>query len=250
MKGLAAVLLFVGGCASFATKTPVLTGQNECAFKATITKTVEMGYLLYLPKDYAGSTEKYPLILFLHGAGERGNNLTLVKTHGPPMLAALGKEFPFIIVSPQCPEEEWWSSECLVMLLDEVASRYRVDKDRVYVTGLSMGGFGTWDLAIKYPERFAAIAPICGGGNPKKVGGIKDLPTWVFHGAKDQTVPVSKSQEMVDALKKAGSDVKFTVYPEADHNSWTVTYDNPELYEWFLQHHRKSNGGAKKGRSE
>jgi predicted peptidase len=130
----------------------------------------------------------------------------------------------------------------LSALLDNLAARYRVDQDRVYVTGLSMGGFGAWQLAVDYPARFAAIAPVCGKGEPAKAQLIKDLPIWVFHGAKDPVVPVSNSQDMVDALKKCGSDVKLTIYPEALHDSWTETYNNPELYNWFLQHKR---GGAK-----
>jgi predicted peptidase len=121
-------------------------------------------------------------------------------------------------------------------LLDDLVSRYRIDKQRIYVTGLSLGGFGTWSLAAAYPDRFAAIAPICGGGNPEDAASIAHLPVWVFHGAKDKVVSIEKSEEMVAALKKVGSDVKFTVYPDAGHNSWTATYENPELYEWFLEH--------------
>jgi predicted peptidase len=102
-----------------------------------------------------------------------------------------------------------------------------------------MGGYGTWSLATEYPERFAAIAPICGGGDPKKAHLLKDMPVWVFHGAKDTVVPPERSEEMVNALKEAGGNVQYTVYPEADHDSWTETYNNPKLYEWFLKHKRK-----------
>jgi predicted peptidase len=126
----------------------------------------------------------------------------------------------------------------VIALLDEVQSKYKVDPDRVYLTGLSMGGFGTWETATQYPERFAAIVPICGGGRPYTVARLKNLPTWVFHGEKDNVVPIKRSEEMVDALKKAGGDVKFTRYPEAGHDSWTETYNNPELYDWFLKHTR------------
>ena len=124
-------------------------------------------------------------------------------------------------------------------LVDDVLARHKAaDPDRVYLTGLSMGGFGTWETATEYPERFAAIAPICGGGRPYTAARLKKLPTWVFHGEKDPVVPIKRSEEMVDALKKAGGDVKFTRYPEAGHDSWTETYNNPELYEWFLKHQR------------
>jgi predicted peptidase len=174
-------------------------------------------------------------MLFLHGAGERGEDLEKVKVHGPPKLIEQGKDFPFIVISPQCPEDQWWSITDLDVLLDEIIGEYKVDTDRIYVTGLSMGGFATWDLAIKYPNRFAAIAPVCGGGNSRLVSTLKELPVWVFHGAKDNVVPLKSSQEMVDALEKADGEVKFTIYPEATHDSWTETYNNPELYEWFLQ---------------
>src|SRR6185312_8308672 len=120
-------------------------------------------YLIYQPADY-DKQDKWPLLLFLHGAGERGDDLELVKKHGPPKLAAEGKDFPFIVVSPQCPKDRWWEPIELVALLDDIGSKYKVDADRIYVTGLSMGGFGTWRLAFYAPDRFAAIAPICGGG--------------------------------------------------------------------------------------
>jgi predicted peptidase len=141
-------------------------------------------------------------------------------------------------LSPQCPEDQWWAVPDLDILLNDISENYNVDTNRIYVTGLSMGGFGTWNLAIKYPDRFAAIAPVCGGSNPFLAKNLKDTPAWVFHGAKDKVVPLHRSQEMVDALEKAGGNVKFTVYPDATHDSWTETYNNPELYEWFLKQKR------------
>jgi len=207
-------------------------------YQAEIRKTVQANYLLYIPPGYGKQGEEWPLILFLHGAGERGDDVEKVKIHGPAKLAGEGKDFPFIILSPQCPEEGWWPTDFVMPLLDEVVRRQAVDEDRIYLTGLSMGGFGTWALAIEHPERFAAIAPICGGGDPKRVSRIKHVPVWVFHGAKDEVVPMEKSEVMVKALEEAGGDVKFTVYPEATHDSWTETYNNPELYEWFLSHRR------------
>jgi len=198
---------------------------------------IELKYLVYLPKDYPVSEDtKWPLILFLHGAGGRGDNLDSLKKHGPPKLVEEGKDFRFILVYPQCPLGQWWSSELLNQLLDEVIGKYRIDQERIYITGLSMGGFGTWDLASKYPDRFAAIAPICGGSHPELAWNIRHIPAWVFHGAKDEVVSVGLSEVMVKAMKKYNPEVKFTVYPEAYHDSWTETYNNPELYEWFLQH--------------
>jgi len=199
----------------------------------------KLPHLLFLPDDYAKDDQKrWPLILFLHGAGERGDNLEMVKVHGPPKIVQTRKDFPFIVVSPQCRPNEWWSPIELLALLDDVCAKYRVDQDRIYLTGLSMGGFGTWQLAIRNPERFAAIAPICGGGDPDDVDPIRNLPTWIFHGGKDPLVPVKRSDEMADALKKTGGRVRYTVYPDAGHDSWTDTYANQNLYDWFLKQRR------------
>lgn len=202
---------------------------------------VEMDYLLYLPEGYE-EKESWPLVLFLHGAGERGDDLELVKKHGPPKLISQGKQFPFIVVSPQCRPGVWWEPTELTALLDQVVKEHKVDKDRVCVTGLSMGGFGTWRLAAYTPDRFAAIAPICGGGEPFWARTIHHIPTWVFHGAKDSVVPLERSEEMVEALKRAKAEPKLTVYPEAGHDSWTESYDNPKLYEWLLSHRRSDSG--------
>lgn len=195
-------------------------------------------YLLYIP-DEVPESGAYPLLLFLHGAGERGDDLEMVKKHGPPSLVDAQKDFPFVLVSPQCPRNSWWDSRELLRLLDQVESKVPIDPDRVYVTGLSMGGFGTWALAMEAPRRFAAIMPICGGGDLERVERIKHIPVWVFHGAKDPVVPVQRSDDMVNALKELGADVKYTRYPEANHDSWTETYANPEVYEWILSHKRK-----------
>ncbi len=198
---------------------------------------VRLNYLLYLPPDY-DKQSAWPLVLFLHGAGERGSNLELVKRHGPPKLVEQGKDFPFILVSPQCPAGKWWYPMELSALLDEIVERYKVDPDRIYVTGLSMGGFGTWSLAAYSPERFAAIVPICGGGEVLLANKYVHLPVWAFHGAKDSVVPLRRSQEMVEAINRAGGHARLTVYPNAGHDSWTATYDNPEVYQWLLKQRR------------
>ena len=214
--------------------------QEEKSFEREITIKVKMKYLLFLPEGYEGDKEKrWPLMLFLHGAGESGDDLAKVKAHGPPKLVESKKDFPFVVVSPQSPGRGW-NPDTLFALIEDIKKSYRVDADRVYLTGLSMGGYGSWALSAAHPEVFAAIAPICGGGNPKDASKIKDLPIWVFHGAKDSTVPLARSEEMVKALKEAGAgEVKFTVYPEAGHDSWTETYNNAELYKWLLGHTRK-----------
>jgi predicted peptidase len=201
--------------------------------------TVRLNYLLFLPEGYSAAGEKkWPLMLFLHGAGERGSDINKVKAHGPPKIVEKRKDFPFIVISPQCPANSWWRPYELAALLDEIEGKYNVDKDRIYLTGLSMGGYGTWDLVSQYPQRFAAIAPICGGGNPAQARRLKDVPIWVFHGDADRVVPVALSDGMVEALKKAGADVKYTRYEGIDHDSWTKTYANEELYQWMLSHKR------------
>lgn len=202
-----------------------------------ITRTGSYNYLLFLPKVY--ETQQWPMILFLHGAGERGSDLEYVKRHGVARIVEEQEDFPFLVASPQCPRGQYWSVPLLNALLDEVIDTYCVDPDRVYLTGISMGGYGTWRLAAAQPHQFAAIAPICGGGNPVEACNLKDLTVWAFHGARDTVVPLSESEEMVEALKACGGNVKFTVYPEADHDSWTQTYNNPVLYDWFLQHRQK-----------
>jgi predicted peptidase len=229
--------------------------QTSQQFKQKISRTLSAQYLLFLPKGYnARGPQRWPLLLFLHGAGERGADLQRVKVHGPPKILKKQPDFPFILVSPQCPDGEVWSDEVVLGLLDQVQKKYKVDPTRVYLTGLSMGGFGTWSLGTKYPERFAAIAPICGGGEPlgvllasrTKVAALKSLGVWAFHGAKDPVVDVTESERMVNALKKAGvTDVTFTIYPEAQHDSWTETYENPKLYSWLLEHQRREAGSKK-----
>jgi predicted peptidase len=242
---LATVVPSTAPAASAQAPTPMQTAHT---FKTRLSRTVSLNYLLFLPQDYSRRrTQRWPLILFLHGAGERGTDLAKVKIHGPPKLVANRPDFPFILVSPQCPEHEIWDPDSLVALLDHVLGRYRVDPSRVYLTGLSMGGYGTWALGVRYPERFAAIAPICGGGDvlPVHLGpnernpALRTLAVWAFHGAKDPVVPLSESERMVEALRKAGcAEVNLTVYPEAGHDAWTETYANPQLYDWFLKHQR------------
>ncbi|MCA8996263.1 MAG: prolyl oligopeptidase family serine peptidase, partial [Planctomycetaceae bacterium] len=198
------------------------SGTQQAA-RLDVLVPIRLNYLLYLPKNYEDQ-EQWPLLLFLHGSGERGDDLELVKKHGPPKLIASGMDFPFIVVSPQCPQDRRWEPIELVALLDNLSARYKVDTDRIYVTGLSMGGFGTWELASFAPNKLAAVAPICGGGEKYWVKAYAHLPVWVFHGAKDTAVPLERSQVLVDELKKLGADPKFTIYPDAAHDSWTESY--------------------------
>ncbi|MEA3368586.1 MAG: prolyl oligopeptidase family serine peptidase [Planctomycetota bacterium] len=240
---LAAAALCAAAASAAQPNADVRTGQHPQTLQTDATKAGEIRYLLYVPEAYPESKQRWPLVLFLHGAGERGDDLEKVKVHGPPKLVGKGKALPFLCVSPQCPKGGWWDRPDqvagLVALLDHLQKTLRVDPDRVYLTGLSMGGFGTWALAMKEPKRFAAIAPICGKGDPSKAERIAHLPTWVFHGGKDRVVPTRHSEEMVEALKAAGGDPKLTVYPDAGHDSWTRTYENPEFWKWLLAQRRK-----------
>lgn len=181
----------------------------------------------------------WPLILFLHGVGERGNDLDRVARVGPPRVARQWPYFPFAVAAPQCGSGESWSIPRLVAFLDGVLSAQPLDADRIYLTGLSMGGYGVWALAAEHPHRFAAAAPVCGGGEPNKAGRLQRLPVWAFHGAKDPVVPLRASKEMVDALQRIDAPVRLTVYPGVGHDSWTRTYADWELYEWFLAHRRQ-----------
>ena len=200
-----------------------------------------LSYWLFIPTDVsARSKNGFPLLLFLHGGGERGN-VNSVKVHGPPMLLETGRAgtWPFITVSPSCPSGATWSASQLLNLLDEAAAWLPVDEDRVYVTGVSMGGHGTWDMLLADPDRFAAAAPICGWSDPSRASLLVDLPIWVFHGDADTQVNWRNSSNMVDAIRAAGgTKVEFTLYPGVGHNCWTTTYNNDALYAWLLNQSR------------
>ncbi|MCH4886221.1 phospholipase [Acidaminobacter sp. JC074] len=204
-------------------------------FEKEILKKVSLDYLLYLPDDY-DKKDEWPLILFLHGAGEVGDNLAYLKTQGLPKYLETNS-LDAIVVSPQCPRNTNWGMlmDELYELLKSIKASYKVNLNKVYLTGLSMGGYGTWTLAVKHPKEFAALVPICGGMVHKNsVEILKDMPVWVFHGAKDNVVPLEASKRLVDVLEECGGNVKFTVYPDLRHDSWTRTYNNPELYEWLF----------------
>lgn len=194
-------------------------------------------FLLFLPQSYGRDAgKKWPLIVFLHGSGERGDDITQVKKHGPPKTLDQQPDFPFVVVSPQTPAGTLWSSVSVHALLDQIVERVAVDRDRIYLTGLSLGGHATWNAAADRPERFAAIAPVCGAGEPARACALKGVPVWAFHGADDQVVSLAAQAAMVDALRACGGVVKFTIYPGVGHDAWSPTYANPALYEWFLQH--------------
>lgn len=252
MKNIHRILLFSTLTHNLcSTITPTTRAAEPLAPQVFDWQTARHGklpYLLYLPPGYeAQAAKKWPLMLFLHGAGERGNNVWQVAVHGPPKLIRQGTNFPFVVVAPQCPTGERWQTDALLRLLDDLTARHAVDTNRLYVTGLSMGGYGTWSLGLAAPGRFAAIAPICGGANMidallvgrEEAEAVRALPVWAFHGAKDPVVPMEESERLVNALQRmGGTEVKLTVYPEAQHDSWTETYDNPAFYQWLLSHER------------
>ena len=236
--------------------------HNTKEVRQVIEREVTLRYAEYLPAGYAGAGNEgahvarndnrngWPLVLFLHGAGERGDDLERVSYIGLTKRARNGDEFPFIIIAPQCPEYGWWDrlNEELEILLRHCIATYNVDTTRIYLTGLSMGGFGTWHFTVGYPHAFAAIAPICGGGDPRlgypaRIRSIAHVPVWAFHGDSDPVVPVKMSVDLVDELKAAGApDLHLTIYPDVAHDSWTAAYDNPELYRWMLA--RRNNAFA------
>ncbi|WP_373519241.1 prolyl oligopeptidase family serine peptidase [Pricia sp.] len=198
-------------------------------------------YYLYYPEDYEDVTDKkFPLLLFLHGGGESGDSLIKVRRNGPPKLIARGKKFPFLILAPQNPhKKKWWDTRAVKQLLDTIVANNRVDKSRIYLTGLSRGGGAAWEMAVQFPETFAAMAVVCGMTPVPYASWIdKNMPIWVFHGAEDKSIPVSESDEMVKKLREMGYDVRYTKYKGVGHNSWIQAYDTETLYEWFVKQKR------------
>ncbi|MDC0279010.1 alpha/beta hydrolase-fold protein [bacterium] len=205
----------------------------------------QLSHLLYLPEGYdENQATKWPLVLFLHGRGESNGPLSLVAKWGPPRFAQEGKSLPFILISPQCPRSGSWSDDKrqnqLDQLLKESCDSLNVDTTRIYLTGLSMGGYGSWTMAANHPEQFAAVIPICGGGDPSQASKLTKIPIWVFHGDRDNAVPIKKSISMVEAIQKNGGEsIRFTTLEHVGHNSWSSAYAMPELVQWMLQHKTK-----------
>lgn len=215
--------------------TVLLTYISSRAQQTSETFVQETKYLLSLPAGYDKDTsQRWPLVIFLHGSGESGSDLEKVKKHGPPKMVAAGHQFPFILVSPQSPAPVGWKDETIYQLLLSIKKNQRVDPDRIYLTGLSMGGAGTWSLAMKHPEEFAAIVPICGEGDTADVWKLRHMPIWCFQGAKDVNVLPIYSENLVKASRRYNPDVQFTLYPNLEHNSWDTTYNNENLYTWLL----------------
>jgi predicted peptidase len=215
----------------------------------------KLPYRLLTPLRYDHG-ERYPLVLFLHGAGERGNDNVAQLLHGVPEFVAPAKrkKYPCFLLAPQCPRHERWADwsarrqpempteplRLALAALEQMQKEYSVDADRIYVTGLSMGGFGTWDLVSRYPERFAAAVPICGGGDPAMASRLTQLPIWAFHGRRDLVVPARCSRTMIEALKQAGGQPRYTEFPRVGHASWVPAYKDSELFGWLFAQKRRS----------
>jgi len=236
---LIAVLL---SCATLRAGQPAPGLQVELTHRISDQQSVP--YLFYLPENFDSTSDrKWPVILFLHGRGESRGPLSIVAKWGPPRMARRGDKLPYILIAPQCPAASRWTDDDqqdgVIKLLDHISEKFPVDRSRVYLTGLSMGGYGSWKMAASHPDRFAAVSPICGRGNPGDAARLVDVPIWVFHGTEDDAVPYRHSAEMVEAIRKAGGKkVRFTTLQHVSHNSWSAAYATPELYQWFDKHRR------------
>ena len=218
------------------------TAPNLIDAEMETVTTETLSYYLYYPDDYETQPEKeFPILLFLHGGGESGDSLVAIKRNGPPKMIVEGKQFPFLILAPQNSHpKKWWNTRAVNQLLDSIVSTNRIDKKRIYLTGLSRGGGAAWEMAVQYPDKFAAMAVVCGMTPVPYADWIdKQMPIWVFHGEEDKSIPISESENMVDRLKSMGYDVKFTRYPGVGHNSWIQAYKTEELYHWFMEQERE-----------
>jgi predicted peptidase len=230
-RGATLVLAAVLACGCTAARTPALPAADSQTAEAC----GGMRCLLHLPAAYESRAD-WPVILFLHGAGERGRDVELVKREGLPHILETLPDFPFVVVSPQEEKDRRWTADRLAALLDDVASRYRVDRARVYATGLSSGAVAALELAIHHPERIAAVAAVTASEIPSGICAMKDVPVWIFHNAGDEHVPAGRAKRLARELESCGGDVELTVYPRDGHDAWTETYRRQDLYEWFLKH--------------
>ncbi|QAA32908.1 prolyl oligopeptidase family serine peptidase [Clostridium manihotivorum] len=206
------------------------------------TINISLDYLIYKPASY-DENKKWPLILSLHGSGERNKDIETVKQYGIHKILRENEDLPFLVVSPHCPKDESWEMQFKFLreLLDIVQKNYSIDSERIYLTGYSMGGYGTWNFAITNPELFAAIAPICGGAISlkKAVRYLKDTPIWVAHGDSDTIVDFEESKRIVDSLKDCNKNLIFKVYKNCDHEVCTKAYEDPELFPWLLKQRKR-----------
>ena len=280
---LSYIVLLTGSVLILKTSSIQASSEPQLLRKSftSLVSNTEREYWLYLPQGYNDSNEeKWPVIMFLHGGGERGEDINKVLKHGPIMEVYNGRELPFIIIAPQMPSmpideqraarerrtpsvktgrksmlrtvigvenkfgplgpPHGWNEieKDLIMILDNTLKNYRADSNRMYLTGLSYGGFGTWYMAIHHPDRWAAVAPICGAGDNYQVHKIGKTPVWLFQGGRDNVVPPEISLKTADILDAAGGNVRVTVHEDLSHDCWTRVYSGEDIYNWFLSHSR------------
>lgn len=200
--------------------------------------------LSYLARPPRAGSDPYPALIFLHGSGERGGPIERVLIHGPWRAGAAIPDFPFLLIAPHLPAGGRWSADQVLAVIDDAAARFPTDPDRIYLTGLSLGGHGAWETGLAAPERLAAIAPISGRGDPARACDAAGLPVWAFHGVADDIVAAADNQAMVDAVRACGGAPGLTLYPDVGHDAWTRTYDDPRLYEWLLSQRLSARAGA------
>jgi len=215
----------------------IKTGQWESSLPEKI-DFINTNYLVYLPKDYnSPKLSSFPLIIFLHGRNEAGEDIRKIKLHGLPKMLESDSKFPFIVISPQCPSGTIWNhTDKMHEFLDQVLRIYKIDPKRIYLTGISSGGFGTWSWAMDYPNDFAAIAPVSGTFYKDVNPGLSGMPVWIFHGLLDKDSRIHQDSLCFKQLSQNGNKVRFTVYTKGGHDVWNETYSNPELYSWFLRY--------------
>ncbi|WP_197531310.1 carboxylesterase family protein [Posidoniimonas corsicana] len=196
-------------------------------------------YLLYLPDAYSPEGQPWPLVVYLHGSGLRGRDLDLVASEGPPRLAREGEPLPFILASPQCPQNQSFDPKMVRSLVEHVVEQHQIEREKIYLTGYSMGGFGTWQAAAAYPDLFAAFAPLCGGGNPDEAESLAQTPVWAFHGDQDKVVPLEQTTLMTEAVTNAGGEVTLSILPGMGHAICDDVYSDRSLFDWLLTHRKR-----------
>jgi predicted peptidase len=201
-------------------------------------------YLLYLPTDYKLNKKKYPLVIYLHGSSQRGNDLNKLKSYGLPQLVDKGRNFDFIIASPQCPANvsHWYTENWFDSLFLELTSKYEIDLTRVYLTGISMGGGGVFEVAKEHPDTFAALVPLCAwASSPEHICRLNKIPIWTFHGTNDDSVPIAETKEKVRKLQECNGNIKFTQLENEGHGiQWLYErQDKYDIYDWMLSHQKK-----------
>lgn len=236
MKSLLKYLLLL----AFSFGLKVSAQELKAEFKKEIKKEKQISYILDYPENAKG---KVPLMVFLHGSGERGNDLEKVKAHSPFTYKNLIKE-PVAILAPQCPENVWWDTEAVYFLIKDIQQKYKIDESRIILTGLSMGGWGSLKLAMEHPEVFSSVVAVCPPVDrlmKVRAEQYRDLPMKLFHGGNDDIVSPMNSIEIYQAIKQVNKNIELTIFPDDNHNSWDSTYSDPALYEWMLAQRKNSD---------